>query len=170
MENISSNLPILDMSTSTTGCCPKFDPNLWDGKIFEFRNKPFMKDRTVSFMHIPLNMNKVMSRLQKLADKNDAAAKDFILLSQDTSPWHADHYYAVNKDVMEAEMVRMTGNYYSKVYEGDFKDAEKWHKDLIDTVAKSGKELKQLYFYYTTCPKCAKEYGKNYVVGLAEIA
>jgi hypothetical protein len=170
METLSSNLPLLDMSTSTTGCCPKFDSTLWDGKVFEFQSKPFMKDRTVSFMHVPLNMNKVMTRLQKKADENNAAAKDFILLSQDTSPWHADHYYAVSKDVMEAEMVRMTGSYFSKVYEGDFKDAAKWHKDLIDTVAKSGKELKQLYFYYTTCPKCSKEYGKNYVVGLAEIA
>jgi hypothetical protein len=24
-------------------------------------------------------------------------------------------------------------------------------------------------FYYTTCPKCAKRYGKNYVVLLAQI-
>jgi len=24
-------------------------------------------------------------------------------------------------------------------------------------------------FYYTTCPKCAEAYGKNYVVLLAEV-
>lgn len=169
MEMLSSNLPVLDMSTSTTGCCPKFDPTLWDNKLFEFNDKPFMKDHTVSFMYIPLNMNKVMTRLQKKAEENNSVAKDFILLSQDTSPWHADHYYSVTKDVPGAEMIRLSGNYYSKVYEGDFKDTAKWHKDLIDTVAKSSKELKKLYFYYTTCPKCAKEYGNNYVVGLAEI-
>jgi hypothetical protein len=36
-------------------------------------------------------------------------------------------------------------------------------------VASRGKQLQQLYFYYTTCPKCARKYGKNYVVILARI-
>jgi hypothetical protein len=26
-----------------------------------------------------------------------------------------------------------------------------------------------VYFFYTTCPKCAEVYGKNYVVGVVEI-
>ena len=26
----------------------------------------------------------------------------------------------------------------------------------------------KIWFFYTTCPKCAKAYGKNYVVGVAE--
>jgi hypothetical protein len=24
-----------------------------------------------------------------------------------------------------------------------------------------------VYFFFTTCPKCAKAYGRNYVVGVA---
>jgi hypothetical protein len=31
------------------------------------------------------------------------------------------------------------------------------------------KSFSKLYFYYTTCPKCQKKYGKNYVVLLAQI-
>jgi hypothetical protein len=26
-----------------------------------------------------------------------------------------------------------------------------------------------LYFFYMTCPKCAKHYGKNYVVAVAKV-
>jgi hypothetical protein len=26
-----------------------------------------------------------------------------------------------------------------------------------------------MYFFYTTCPRCAKHYGKNYVVGVAQV-
>jgi len=26
-----------------------------------------------------------------------------------------------------------------------------------------------MYFFYTTCPTCAKHYGKNYVVGVAKV-
>lgn len=169
MAMLTSDIPKLDMSTSTTGCCPKFDPLEWDGKTFTFKDKLFVKDHTVSFMHIPLNMGKVMQRINKKATDAKATADDFILLSQDTSPWHADHYYAVSKPVSGAEMVTLNGSYFAKVYEGDFKDAGKWYQDLIATVAKNDNELKRLFFYYTTCPKCAKAYGKNYVVGLAEI-
>jgi hypothetical protein len=170
MTLITSNLPILDMSTSTTGCCPVFNPKDWDNKTFEFKNKLFIKGTTANFMYIPLNMSKVMNRMQKQAEQNDAVAKDFILLSQDTSPWHADHYYAVTKEIAGAKMAVLNGQFYAKVYEGPFKNAGQWHKDLIETVKKNGQELKQSFFYYTTCPKCAKVYGKNFVVGLAQIA
>jgi len=28
---------------------------------------------------------------------------------------------------------------------------------------------RKLYFFYTTCPRCAQKYGKNYVVILAQV-
>ena len=36
------------------------------------------------------------------------------------------------------------------------------------TLKKTSKTPKNNYFFYTTCPKCAKAYGENYVVGVAE--
>jgi hypothetical protein len=32
-----------------------------------------------------------------------------------------------------------------------------------------GMTASKVYFYYTTCPKCAKKYGKNNVVGFAKV-
>ena len=40
---------------------------------------------------------------------------------------------------------------------------------MKDYVASKQKEVQKLYFFYTTCPKCAKVYGKNYVVLLAQV-
>ena len=40
---------------------------------------------------------------------------------------------------------------------------------MREHVQARGKELRRLLFFYTTCPKCAKAYGKNYVVLLAEV-
>ncbi len=48
--------------------------------------------------------------------------------------------------------------------------AGKWAKEMTSYVSEKGHTIKQLYFYYTTCPKCAKAYGKNYVVLLAQVA
>jgi len=42
-------------------------------------------------------------------------------------------------------------------------------KEMQDFVKSRGKELKKVYFFYTTCPRCAKFYGKNYTVILAEV-
>lgn len=31
------------------------------------------------------------------------------------------------------------------------------------------RNMEKMYFFYTTCPKCAKVYGKNYTVLLAKV-
>jgi hypothetical protein len=45
----------------------------------------------------------------------------------------------------------------------------KWIRYMNSFVTSKGKTAKKNYFFYTTCPKCAKFYGKNYVVILAEV-
>mgnify|MGYP003526130734 CR=1 FL=1 len=40
---------------------------------------------------------------------------------------------------------------------------------VADLARARGAEPKSAWFFYTTCPKCAKAYGKNYVVGIAEL-
>ena len=91
------------------------------------------------------------------------------MLSHELSPWRAEHYFAVTKDVPGAEMVTLSGNFLAKVFEGPFKDAGKWCKELTKFVESQGKQIRKCFFFYTTCPKCAKNYGKNYVVGFAQI-
>ena len=76
----------------------------------------------------------------------------------------------VSHTVDGADNVALNGTYLTKVFEGPFKDAGKWHKQLVDYVNEHRKTVKNTYFFYTTCPNCAKHYGKNYVIGLAQIA
>ena len=46
---------------------------------------------------------------------------------------------------------------------------KEWIKEMAEYVAEKGKTVKKYYFYYTTCPKCAKTYGHNYVVAFAKV-
>ena len=73
------------------------------------------------------------------------------------------------QDVPGQEMVHMTGDYLTKVFEGPYKNAPKWEKEMEIFVNSKGKHVKKTYFFYTTCPKCAKYYGKNYMVAVSEI-
>ncbi len=95
--------------------------------------------------------------------------EQYIVLSRDTSAFKGEHLFAVTKDVPEEEMTRLSGDYVTKVFEGPYSEAKAWHDDLKALSASRGKPDGEVWFFYTTCPKCAKAYGKNYVVGLAEV-
>lgn len=150
-------------------CCPKFDPAPWDEKEIKWNEKLFLKDHFMSCMHIPLNLKqKILFNTKLIADAG-AVSPDWLMLVDENSLWGADMYISVNKEIPNAKMVKITGTFLSKVFEGSFSNMGKWIKEMRDFVKSKGKEVNQLYFYYTTCPKCAKKYGKNYVVILARI-
>lgn len=166
----TNRLPKRDMSKSTTGCCPPFEPSEWDGETFKFDDKLFMKFSTHSFLHVPLNMSSAMrSNLAKIEEARAGNEQEYIMLSEEVSPWHADHYVSVEKEVPGAETVRLSGTFMAKVFEGQFKDMRKWHQQLLDFVKSKGAKPLKTYFSYTTCPNCSKAYGKNYVVGFEQI-
>lgn len=154
---------------SETGCCKRFNPKPWDEKVVNFDNTLFLKDRVRSIFHIPLNFGRVMTRdMEKIAEAK-ALAKTPIILSDENSLWGSDIYIAVSKKVTGFENVKMPGTFLSKVFEGPYKNMGKWIKEMQEYVAAKGKKINKLYFFYTTCPSCAKAYGKNYVVLLAKI-
>jgi len=153
----------------STGCCEPFDPNPWDEKEIVWKDKIFVKDHVKSFMHVPINMGKVITRNMALIEKADAKAPHQLMLTDENSSWGSDIYIDVSKYVPDAQMAKLSGQFLTKVYEGPFKDTGKWIQEMNKFVKSKGKEIIKLYFSYTTCPKCAKAYGKNYVVLFAQI-
>jgi hypothetical protein len=150
-------------------CCPPFDPSQWDDKTFNWDNKKFIKDKVCTFLYMPLNFGSAMKRLDKKVTDAEAKMPDWLCLCDHTSKWNMDVYLAVDKDIPVAENATLTGKYFSKVYEGSYSNTGKWCKDY-ETVAKSkGYSINKMYMWYTTCPKCAKKYGKNYTVIISKI-
>jgi hypothetical protein len=66
-------------------------------------------------------------------------------------------------------MVRLSGTYLTKVFEGPYKEMRNWYQELIDYAKSQGKTPVKTYFNYTMCPNCAKVYGHNYVVGFEQV-
>jgi hypothetical protein len=157
------------METDQQICCPKFDPAAWDGKEITWDGKLFVKDRVLGVFHIPLNFGQVVARNMEKIEKAGAKNLDNLMISDENSMWGSDVYIAVDKDVPGAEMIRISGTFLAKVFEGQYKEMGKWISEMGEFIRSKGKTANSLYFYYTTCPKCAKLYGKNYVVLLAEV-
>ncbi|MFH1052533.1 MAG: hydrolase [bacterium] len=150
-------------------CCPKFEPEPWDDKVFEWDNKKFIKEKVFTLFYMPMNFGNVMKRLDKSIRNAGATMPDYLCLSDHTSKWNMDIYLAVDGEIDGANNVALSGKYFSKVYEGPFKDTGKWCKDYEAVAKTKGLTIKKWYMWYTTCPKCAKKYGKNYVVVVGEV-
>jgi hypothetical protein len=157
----------------TTTCCSKFDPATWDGKKNDWREKLFIRDSIPQIFHMPFPpmFAKKMMRMWKKAQEAGAAPelKNFLFLTYDPSPWKSELYLAVTKEVPNADNVKFTGEFLSRVFDGPYNAVPKWIKEMDTYVASQGKKAKKCYFYFTTCPKCAKIYGHNYAVVFAEV-
>lgn len=154
-------------------CCPELEPLMWEEKTHQWHDKLFIKDTVPQVFHIPLpgTMNKTMMRMWKKAEQAGAAPemRDFLMLAYDPSPWRSEFYLAVTKAVPGAENVKLTGTFISKVFDGPFQDVPKWIGQMDAEMQARGKKVIKYYFYYTTCPRCARIYGHNYVVAFGQV-
>jgi hypothetical protein len=153
----------------STGCCDPFNPAPWQDKEIIWKEKVFVKDHITSFLHIPLNMGKKIVKNMDLIEKANAKAPYQLMLTDETSLWGADIYIDVSKKVPGAQMATLSGTFLTKVFEGPYQNVGMWAEEMKKYVEKKNKKIIKLYFSYTTCPKCAKVYGKNYVVLFAQV-
>jgi hypothetical protein len=134
--------PIYDASDNPTGCCPRFKPEGWDGQELQFSGKLFARVRTRSLFHFPINMSQVFRRtfaaIEAAGGRSD---RQFIVLSRELSPWSAEHYFAITKEVPGEEMCRLSGDFVTKVFEGPYKDAAKWEKEMEAVAAIHGRHV-----------------------------
>ena len=151
-------------------CCPEFDPTKWEDKVFNWENKRFIKEKVLTFLYMPLNFGSVMKKLDKQVSGVGTSLNDNICLSHHTSKWKMDIYLEVDRQIPDARNVELSGKFFSKVYEGPFKDTGKWGADFNKAAKLKGFSVDEQFTWYTTCPKCAKKYGKNYVALIGKVA
>lgn len=120
--------------------------------------------------YMPMSFGRTITKMNQLVEKAGAKSLDWMTLSDHTSMWNMDLYLAVDKEIPNASNVTINGTFLSKVYEGPFSDTAKWCKDFKEYAKNLGHdEIKKWYMWYTTCPKCAKKYGKNYTVIIGQV-
>ncbi|MDU8942366.1 hydrolase [Ovoidimarina sediminis] len=163
-------LPHYDAGDNPTGCCPRFNPEGWEGRNLHFRDKRFLRATSRSIVHVPVNIGRVFERVDRRVTRAHGwDPDDIIVLSRDLSPWETEHLFAVSRDIPGEEMVTLSGDFITHVFEGPYGAARNWVPELERMVLAKGLTPKTIYFFYTTCPDCAKVYGRNYVVGVVEV-
>ena len=162
-------------------------------KIVTWTDKTFVVDGTCCLFYIPLGFGKAVRRaISKIEhSKTQVPKEDFMIISICNSPWWSDVLVTTSKDqdVGGAKVEKISGSFVAKAYEGDYSNMGKWAKEVKELVVKVRQDKKEkhdnkivkkqgeqheedtekILFYYPTCPKCAKKYGKNYVVIFARL-
>lgn len=158
-----------DYDNSETGCCARVDESSWQDQEFHWQDKPFLRDHVRSFLHLPLNYGSVISRDLAAVEEAEAYPETPLTLTDEVSLWGADLYVAVDGEVPNAQIERLSGTFLSKVFDGPYRDAGKWAQAMEEYVEHRGHKLDKLYYYYATCPRCAKTFGKNSTVVFARV-
>jgi len=155
-------------------CCPKFDPKRWDEKIHKWEDKHFIKATIPTLFHIPFPpmIGSKITKLIKLAEQSKkvlAKKEDMLILFADPSPFCSEIYLSVSGAVHNAENVKISGTFVSKVFEGGYNAIPGFIKQMDEFLSKKNKKAKRYLVHYAYCPKCAKKFGHNYILLLAEI-
>jgi hypothetical protein len=153
-----------------TGCCPPFDPTSWQARELVWNEKLFVVDRVHSLLHVPIDMARKVRLNRARIDAAAAAPSRGLMLLDEDSLWGADLYLEVTRPVAGAKMTTLSGKFRTEIFEGAFHKVGDWATEMRERVAASGARVEKIYFDYTTCPRCAKAYGKNYVVLFAKLA
>lgn len=163
--SVLKSIPSYSDADNVTGCCPKFYPERWDRKFFDFSDMKFVKAVSKSFMHMPIDLGKVMTKVQTAIDDSEAQAQNqYLILSKDLSAFKSVHYFMVEKDVKGFNLEKVKGTFCARVFEGNFNEIPNWFKEIEAEWTSKGKTIQEQFVFYTTCPKCAKTYGHNYIV------
>jgi hypothetical protein len=152
-------------------CCPVFDPAPWDETMHMWAERRFVKTTIPQALHIPLGLPGRMTRLMRKVEAAgafpDAAAQ--LVLMRETSPWRSEILIAVTKEVPGLAVARLSGRFFTKVFDGPYRDTPKWITETDRTLARRGERARRHFVRYAYCPRCARKYGHNHGVVFAEL-
>lgn len=162
------------MNEKPKECCPKFNPEKWDQKTYNWNNKPFIKETIPTFFHIPFPpmIGKRITKMYTMvedAKRAEANNEDTLLLFRDPSAFKSEIYLSVTNSVPGANNVTISGTFIGKVFAGSYNAIPKFMKQMNEYLATQGKKAKDYYVHYAYCPKCAKKYGHNYMILFAQV-
>lgn len=148
--------------------CPRFDPRKLDKKEIAFDKKWFAKEHVTSIFHAPINFGAIVEKMMRQAKAMGTRADEFLMLTDESSPFGADVYLAVKRNTPGLACGMISGKFHTKVFEGPHSNIGKWTEGMRKYVNGKGKGVMRMLFFYPKCPDCARKSGKNYTVIFAQ--
>ena len=163
----------MDKQNKDVYCCPVFDPAKWNEQMYNWENKMFIRGTMLQFLHFPFPgmIRRIMKKLWKQATEAEAEPEqsEFLMLTYDLSPWKCEFYMSVKQAVPGADNVQLSGNYFTKVFDGPYSLVPQYINEMDILLAQKNMLAKKYYFHEAACPLCDRRYEVNNIVLFAEI-
>lgn len=157
------------MAGDSVCCCPKLAAEDFDRKVFGWEDKPFYKTKYFSFFHMPLTYGSAVNKAMAELKSRGLAADPTLMLSGEESMFYSSLLIEMSRDGNSVPVRRLSGKFISMFFEGSYRDTGRWVKEVVEYCRSRDYETKELFFFYATCPKCARHYGKAQTVIFAKI-
>ncbi len=143
-------------------CCELLNPEEWDKKTIELKNRNFVKKHYTALFYMPIGLDKVLKGLMKeLDEKKLLSDKHPFMLWRNEGMFGGDICIAVKKKDPAYETETISGSYFTMFFEGKgYQEAGKWHKAMKEEMERRKLKAKEVLSEYALCPGCAKKYGK----------
>lgn len=165
-----NRIPVTDLHDSPTGCCPRFHPERWDEQVLHFEQRLFARAMSRNVKHVPQDLALAYADAASAIEKARAwEEQQLLVLNRMVTARDAEHLFLVGRNVPGLQMVRLDGEYRTRLFEGDYQQVPHWQAEFEEDLAARGMPADRVYFHYTSCPKCAEAYGRNYVVAVAKM-
>ena len=136
----------------TPSCkCPTVNESDWDKKK-KVLNKTFYKTFSPRLLYIPFSFAIDVDRAKKLALRKGYQMPDNpMILSEDGMFWGSILIEVTGTQSGDSGIVNLNQEVYTKVSKRDWKDMK---IDMTELNQELGQAPKEVYSWYTSCPKC----------------
>ncbi len=151
-------------------CCPDIPKEKWEEKTVTWRNKPFYKFKVRSLFHFPIRFESSLRSAGKdIKSKGMEFARPVMVIERGSNTFSQEMLMSLDKIYPDPNVVTLTGTFMSKMFVGPYKDMKDYIKEMNSFVEEKGLHAKELLFWYTNCPECAKKQGGPKTVILAKV-
>lgn len=139
--------------------CPTLAPALWEGTRHAWKDRPFWVEPYRAIAHIPLGIGKKLERLLPDLKARGLLAEPVQVLFRNDRFFGGELWIALSREEPGAAAGKISGEFFSKYFEGHYRDAGVWYRKTAEACQAAGSEPREILAWYATCPKCAAKRG-----------
>lgn len=149
--------------------CPRLVREEWDRQTHPWDKKPFYALPYRSFFGWPLNLARQTAAAVDLLSKRGLLDSVPINFAVNEQARGGTLLIAIKRHVKDLETRAISGQFMSFFFEGKYPERPHWIRQVYRYGRANHLNFQELYFWYATCPTCAKKQGYAQVVIFGKI-
>ncbi len=149
--------------------CPRLVREEWDRQIHQWDKKPFYALPYRSFFGWPTNLARQTAAAVDLLSRRGLLESIPINFAVNEQSFGGTLLISINRNVKDLETRAISGKFMSFFFEGKYTQRTDWIRQVYRYGRANNLNFHELYFWYATCPTCAKKQGYAQVVIFGKI-